>query len=47
MNLLSLSMDPAVQSVTYAAMPTDPASLFVYVLLLVSGYFIWKGSRAG
>lgn len=27
--------------------PHEPASIFVYVLLAVSGWGIWKGSRSG
>lgn len=27
--------------------PHEPASIFVYVLLAVSGWGIWKGSRPG
>lgn len=30
-----------------ALIPTDPASVFVYLLVLVSGYMIWRGSRGG
>jgi hypothetical protein len=29
------------------AIPTDPASVFVYVLILVAGIFIWRGGRGG
>lgn len=33
--------------VSLALIPTDPASVFVYLLVLVSGYMIWRGSRGG
>lgn len=46
MNLSTLVSELPVDSVTYAAVPTDPASIFVYVLLLVAGIGIWKGSRS-
>lgn len=28
------------------AIPTDPASVFVYLLVLVAGFFIWRGGRS-
>jgi hypothetical protein len=31
--------------VALALVPTDPASVFVYLLIAVAGYFIWRGSR--
>ena len=27
--------------------PHDPATLFVYALLVVAGWAIWRGSRSG
>lgn len=36
-----------VAGISFAMIPTDPASVFVYLLVLVSGYFIWRGSRGG
>jgi hypothetical protein len=29
----------------FANVPTDPASIFVYVLVILSIYFVWRGSR--
>lgn len=29
----------------WAGIPHDPASLFIYFLLLASGIAIWRGSR--
>lgn len=47
MYILSLPlMEVALSAVSMAAIPTDPASVFVYILLVVSGYFIWRGSRS-
>jgi len=31
--------------VVFAAFPTDPASVFVYILVVVACYMIWKASR--
>lgn len=39
--------DVASAGVSLASIPTDPASVFVYFLVLVSGYLIWRGSRGG
>ena len=33
------------QAVLQASIPYDPASIFVYVLILLSGLAIWRGSR--
>lgn len=30
-----------------ASIPIDPASIFVYALLVAAGVGIWKGSRSG
>lgn len=46
MDLFALALEPALHPVKYAAVPTDPASLFVYALLLVAGIGIWRGSRS-
>ena len=42
------ALHPAVESLplTLAALPLDPASIFVYVLLIAGGIAIWKGSRS-
>jgi len=31
--------------VVFAAFPTDPASVFVYILVVAACYLIWKASR--
>jgi len=43
--VLAQASDGLTFSDVVADVPHDPASIFVYVLLIVSGVLIWRGSR--
>lgn len=37
--------DIAAAGISLAVFPTDPASVFVYLLVAASAYLVWRGSR--